>query len=267
MNIYIREMKANRKSLIIWSICIILFVFMGMQKYEAFIGSGANLDNLNQMMATMPKVLQVIMGVYQVDITNSIQYFGVLYPYLLLIASIHSGLLGAGIISKEETEKTSEFLMTKPVSKSKIVTSKLIAVFTNILIVNIITLLSSIVALSKMSPEASLQPIIFMMIGMFFIQILFASIGIGFATISKHSSKSGSMTIYILLTTYFLSLFIDLSSKFDILKILTPFKYFDFKKIIQNNNLDIMYIVFTVIMIALILVFSYRHYSKRDIEI
>ncbi|WP_318505648.1 hypothetical protein [Bacillus sp. T3] len=36
MNLFWREMKAHRKSLILWSIGMILMVYSGMGKYEAY---------------------------------------------------------------------------------------------------------------------------------------------------------------------------------------------------------------------------------------
>ena len=38
MNIFLRELKANLRSLLIWSAIIILLIFMAVTKYSAFAG-------------------------------------------------------------------------------------------------------------------------------------------------------------------------------------------------------------------------------------
>ena len=39
MNIFLRELKANFKSLIIWSVIIALFILMGISKFSAYAGN------------------------------------------------------------------------------------------------------------------------------------------------------------------------------------------------------------------------------------
>lgn len=141
MNIFVREMKANRKSLIIWCIGVILMVAAGMTKYEVVSSSG---QYMNDIISSMPKSLQVMFGIASFDLSKASGFYGVIFSYLVLMAAIHASMLGSNIISKEERDKTAEFLMVKPVSRNKVVTSKLLAAFLNIVIFNAITLISSI---------------------------------------------------------------------------------------------------------------------------
>ena len=102
MNIFLREMKAYQKSLIIWSIGVIFLIGSGMAKFEGMASSG---QSMNDILAAMPKSLQAIMGTGTLDISKVSGYFGVLYIYLLLMATIHAAMLGATIIAKEERDK------------------------------------------------------------------------------------------------------------------------------------------------------------------
>ncbi len=52
MNIFLKEMKSHRKSLIFWSIGVFLMVASGMAKYESVFFSG---QSMNEMLAGMPK--------------------------------------------------------------------------------------------------------------------------------------------------------------------------------------------------------------------
>ncbi len=112
MNIFWREMKANRRALIIWSIGVVLLVTGGMGKYAGLTASG---QSINDLLAQMPSSLKAILGMGSFDLTTATGYYGVLFLYLTLIAAVHAAMLGAGIISKEERDKTAEFLFLKPV--------------------------------------------------------------------------------------------------------------------------------------------------------
>ena len=106
---------------------------------------------MNELFAQMPKSMQTIFGIGTFDLSKASGYYGMLFLYLLLMATIHAAMLGADIISKEERDKTSEFLLVKPISRNKIITSKLLAALINIIIFNIITLVSSIIIVGKYS--------------------------------------------------------------------------------------------------------------------
>ncbi|GAA3321378.1 hypothetical protein GCM10020331_036950 [Ectobacillus funiculus] len=76
---------------------------------------------------------------------------------------------GATIIVKEERDKTAEFLLAKPISRSGIVTAKLMAACVNLVVLNGITMLTSIQMVSYYSKGATqTHDIIVLMIGMFF---------------------------------------------------------------------------------------------------
>ena len=103
MNIYRRELRAHRKSIIIWSISMFLLIAAAMTKYSAALGAGA--ESFNEIMAQMPKSLQCLFGVGVFDLSNVLDYFGVMFIYIALMAGVHAAMLGAGIISKEDDAK------------------------------------------------------------------------------------------------------------------------------------------------------------------
>lgn len=267
MNVFIRELKAHRKSIIIWSAAMILFVFAGMQKYTSFVGAEDSTDIFMNMIDSMPKFLKSLWGISSLDITSAVGYFGVVISYLLLMAGIHASMLGVGLIYKEERDKTVEFLMAKPLSRNKIVTAKIFAGIVNLIIFNIVTFTTSFIILKGLTSEPFIDKIILSMFAMFFIQLLFMIIGIGVASIMKHPKKSGIITMAILIITFFLSIIVDLISKLEVFKFLTPFKYFEAKDFFISGSLNIVYIFLTILIIGLILLFTYKQYTKRDLNL
>lgn len=185
---------------------------------------------------------------------------------MVIIVASHAALLGADIISKEEKEKTSEFLFVKPVSRAKIITSKLFASLLLILILNIVTWVSSVAFCSQYGNIN--KEITTLMIGMFFIQLMFLSIGMLISAIMKNSksAKATNVSTAVLLTLYVTAKFIDMTDKINFLKYLNPFKYFDAQDLIYNG-IDYVFVIFATIIIILSISLTYLLYNKKDLNV
>lgn len=265
MNIFLKELKSHRKSLIFWSIGVFLMVGSGMTKYEAYSSSG---QSINKLMADMPKTLRAVFGFNDLDLTKASGYYGMLFLYLVLMATIHAVMLGATIIAKEERDKTSEFLFVKPVSRSKVITAKLLAALINIVIFNLATFVSSIILLGKYSDgEAVNSEIAILMVAMFILQVLFMVIGSATAAVKKKPKTAASVATGILLLMYMLSMIIDLNESIKGIRYFTPFKYFEAKNVMYGGGLDVSFVVISLILILSFLVITYVYYKKRDLNV
>jgi len=265
MNIFNREMKAHRKSLIIWGIGIILMIFSGMGKYTTLYSTN---NSMNDVMAKMPNGLKAIMGGGFFDLSKASGFYGVLFLYLVLMATIHAAMLGADIISKEERDKTFEFLMVKPISREKIITSKLLAALLNIVIFNIINFVFSIIIVSKYAKgESVIGNIAILMVGMFILQLMFLLIGTAIAAISKNPKTASSLSTAILLSTFMLSIIIDLNEKLINLKYLTPFKYYEAKNLMYGGGFNAIFLIISFLIIVICFFITYIFYKKRDLNV
>lgn len=264
MNIFLRELKANRKALIIWSVCMLFLVLSGMAKYSAYSTSGSTNDVFNKM----PHSLKALLGIGSFDVTTMGGYFAMLFLYIELTVAIHAVLLGSGIIGKEERDKTTEFLITKPVSRATIITSKLLAAFVNILIINIVTFVSSIVMVAAYNKGDDISgEIAIFMVSMFIIQLIFLSLGAVIAAFIRNPKASGSLSAGILLVTFVISKITDLTDRLNFLNVISPFKYFNYKNIVDGNGLNISIVVLSLVLVAAFCASTYFLYSKRDLSI
>jgi len=265
MNVFIREIKANLKSLIIWSIAIILMIASSMGKYVSLSLSG---QSINDLLGQMPNSLKAIMGLGTFDLTTASGYFGVLFIYLVVMTTIHAVLLGANIISKEERDRTAEFLFIKPASRNRIVTAKLLASLVNILIINLVTLVSSTLLVQKYAAGENVAgDITRLMMGMLIIQLIFLFIGTAIAAISKNPKAATSISAGILLSTFILSIVIDMNTRLASLKYLTPFKYFDAKNIMYGRGFEFVYLAISGVLIASLVSMTFISFKKRDLKV
>lgn len=265
MNIYMRELKAHRKSLLIWSIGMFFLVVAGMGKYSAGAATGDN--SMNEIMLQMPKSLQSLFGVGIFDLTIALDFFAILFVYILFMAAMQAVMLGSGIISKEERDKTAEFLLVKPISRTKILTAKLLAAVTILLIFWAVTYVSSYGILSYYSKDAEFAlGLAKLMASMGAIQILFLSVGTFFAGLMKNPKKSGAVGTAIVIIMYIIGVIVDMVEKLDALKYLSFFQYYDAKDFLKGSYSPVYPILSGVIVVAL-LFGTYYFYKRRDMKI
>ncbi|MFA5800934.1 MAG: ABC transporter permease subunit [Thermoleophilia bacterium] len=265
MNIYLIELKSYRKSLIFWSLAVIGYLLAAMSKYQGYSKSGTS---MTELLNSLPAGLSSFIGASTLDLQTAGGFFAMTVMYLSVMLGVHAVLLGSGIISKEEIDKTIEFLITKPVSRSRVLFSKLLAGLTIIATLNIITLISSIITMAAFNEGPSINgDIVFLMPSVFFVQLFFLVVGASFATIMRRPKRVGMLSASVLLATYIISAFVDITDRFGFLKYMTPFKYFDAKIIFSEHSYNMAYIIITLSIVTILLALSRFAYKKRDFYI
>lgn len=260
MNIFFRELRANRKALIIWSAGIFLLILSGMGKYTAY-SSGAT----GGIFSKMPYSLKALLGIGSFDVTTMSGFFAFLFPYIEITAAIHAVLLGSGIIAKEERDRTTEFLMVKPVSRAAVVTSKFLAALVNVVVINIVALISSIImtAAYNQGKDISGEVVIFLL-SMLIVQLIFLSLGAFLSALLRNAKTSGSFAAGILFGCYVISKITDLTERVNFLNVFSPFKYFNYQDIVNGNGLSFGIVSLAILLVAVFSISTYFFYLKRD---
>jgi len=241
-----------------------LLVVSGMSKYTAYSSSGTN----NEVFNKMPHTMKAILGIGSFDVTTISGFFALMFLYIELTAAIHAALLGSGIIAKEERDKTAEFLMVKPVSRTTIVTSKLLAALVNVLILNLVALFSSIIMVSSYNKGSDISGEVTMfLLSMFIVQLIFMSLGALLSALMKNPKTSGSFATGILLGGYIIYIITDLTDRLNVLKVLSPFKYFSYEDIIKGEGLSSSAIILSILLVAVFFALTYFFYRKRDLNV
>lgn len=265
INIYLHELGRAKKSLLFWSLGIVFLISSSMGKYQGYAVSGVP---INDLFKTLPPGFNAMFGIGKVDLTIASGFFVLVTFYLAIMLGVQAVLIGAGIIAKEETDKTAEFLFSKPVSRSQAFTAKVLAAFTALVLLNIVTAISSILIVGAFNKgESATNDILLLMPGIFFIQVMFLAIGTAFAAIMRHPKRAGQFSGVVLLATYVTSAVVDMTDKFDFLRYLTPFKYFDSKTVFVEGGYNNLYIIITVVFVVSLLIVSRVVFNKRDFSI
>ncbi|NTU90079.1 MAG: ABC transporter permease subunit, partial [Actinobacteria bacterium] len=171
MNIFIRELKAHSRSLLIWSLSMVALVAAGMMKFSAL---STDTQALEALMKQFPASIQAVFGMTGLDLATVSGYYGILYLYLALLLAIHAGLLGEELFTKEEREKTTEFLYVRPVSRAGAITAKLCAGLCVVALLNIVTMVSSYGSIAGfVDPVSVREELLLFMAALAIIQLVF----------------------------------------------------------------------------------------------
>ncbi|WP_054697015.1 ABC transporter permease subunit [Syntrophomonas palmitatica] len=264
MNIVLRELRSNLTSLVIWCLAMIILIAIGMVKFAGLEAAG---QSAHEFLNQLPPVIKGILGINYLDLTSISGFYGIFFLYFSLLGGTHAVMLGADIISKEERDKSADFLFVKPVTRSKIITAKLAAVIINLAVFNLVTYLASLFFAAKYNRgEPINNQIGYLMISLFMQQFIYASIGLTISGLANNAKRAASLSTALFLTTFFLSAAIDLYNKIDFLKYLTPFKYFPVIEVMKGS-FSFIFIFLTAAIITACTVLTYITYQKRDIYI
>jgi ABC-2 type transport system permease protein len=264
MNIFVRELKANLRSLIIWGVIVILFVTIGISKFSAYYNNPEMLAILNDM----PQALLSVLNMKAFNLTTISGFFGVMYTYYALIVSIAAVMWGSDIISKEERDKTVEFSLTLPVTRSRLVTAKTLAALVNCIALLLITWVASLVSAARYQPDSAFYTFLFLcMVALFITQLTFLAIGIFLGCAMKQYRRASSAAVSLLVGTYFLSVVATLDPNLRFLEYFSPFKYFYASVMLHQSRIDVRFVGLSLAIILVSMVGAYLTYARRDLYI
>lgn len=259
MNIFLKELSINKKSLFLWSLVLILFNVITMYFYPVI----ASNPSKNTLGITKIFILD------EIDLSDIFQYFRSQgYIYITLFGSIYITMLSAGMLSKEETNKSIDFLLARPVSRKGIVTAKIFAIFTYTLIFNLLFSLSNFIIFEyvKKSPF-NLNIFIFMSIGPFLLHLTFASIGLMFSIFVNKEKAIFSLSIGIVMGSFFLKVLSAMVKQLSILRYFSPFKYVDPYDILRDGTISLRYFSIMLTIIVICVYITYILYDRKNLSV
>lgn len=221
MNIILRELKASWKSIVIWLLAFGFMSYAAIIKYESIITTGPEIVKL---LESFPRIVLALFNMADVDITQLPGYFSIVASYLLLMAASHGLFLGIRLFAREEQDKTTDFLLVKPRSRSTIFWNKVSAGFIIILILQVGLVVINAMALKPYLPDAK-SLLINYTLAFVVVHLLFFSLGVWLISWGKYH-RVETIGLGVILASYFIPVFANFSDKLVFLKDYFPFNTF-----------------------------------------
>ncbi len=263
MNMFKHEIKTNIRSTITW---IIVLIVVGCIFLTVFPAYAENKKAVEDVFQKMPKELLSAMGM-DIDRMFSITgFYAYIFFYVSLCGAIQAMNLGLSIFSKETREHVTDFLLTKPTTRIKIINSKLFASLSFIIVTNIIYLPSSLVAASILD-EGNYDKKAFALISLslLILQLIYLSLGM-IIGVSVNKIKSIIPTSLGIVFATFGIRMIAAAINDEKLSYLSPFSYFDYAYIQTNLKYDGKFMVISIAIICICIIGSYIVYKLKDIH-
>ncbi|MBR4059950.1 MAG: ABC transporter permease subunit [Lachnospiraceae bacterium] len=261
MTIVKHELKQGKTSFLIWTssigfllaICVFLFPEMkgemdGISETFASMGSftaAFGMDRLN---------FGTLIGFYAIECGNVLGLGGAFYAALCAVS----------ILTKEEKDKTAEFLLTHPISRTKIITEKLIAVLIQITAMNLIIYALSVGSMTMIGEEIPWKEVNLLHFAYYLLQMELAGICFGISAFLRKGSIGVGLGIAIMM--YFLNLIANIAEVAKYLKYITPFGYCDGADIVSNGCLNSTMVAIGMTMGIVGISVAYLHYTRKDIH-
>ncbi|MFD2671052.1 ABC transporter permease subunit [Marinicrinis sediminis] len=263
--IYKRELRKNVKSLLIWSVILCGLILMSLSIYPQFT---ENKDMIDELLQAYPEPFKEAFGMNDLDFGSLLGFYGVEIHFMVaLLGSIYAVMLASNILSKEENEKTIEFLLSKPITRSQILTEKLGAVLTHILIFNLLIMIVSLIGFQFSSEDYALSTFLFLILGTVLMHLTFAALAFLLSSFMRKSRTITAVSLGLVLISYFLSIVSGMTEQLEGLKYLSLFKYVDAADIIKESALSPLYAFLMLVVIAASIGLTYSTYRKKDIAV
>lgn len=263
MNIFLYELKSYKKSTIIWTLSLTALMVFYLSIYPSFFNDASA---VREMLSGYPESVRKAFGVSLDTITSFLGFYTFVFEYVVLCGAIQAMNLGLSMMSKEARMGTSDFLLTKPVNRTKIMTSKICAAVALLISTNIIYTISSVfMALAVSTEDFSIKTYVMISITMFFVQIIFMAVGFAAAVFFPRIRSTVSISLGTVFGFFIVSMLGSVVSD-KAVSYITPFKYFDPLYIIRNSAYETIYVIISAAIIVLSAAASLTAYSLKDIH-
>jgi ABC-2 type transport system permease protein len=263
INIFQHEFKMHLRSVITWSVAVAALNLVFVSLFSSFSQDAAL---LNEMMANFPEELLTAFGMNGVDLSTILGYFSLAFLFIQVCLAVQASNYGFSLVSIEEREWTADFLLAKPVGRPQILTSKLLAALSSLIVTDIVVWISSVLCINLFKGDATYETssLLLLLLSIVPFQLFFLAVGLVVSLFVKRIRNVTPYAMALGFGMYALSVFGDLLGE-SVLEKITPFKHFDPNYIIQHGAYDLPLVLISVVVIALSLVGSYALYTRRDI--
>ncbi len=259
MTIVRHELRQGKNALLIWTgaivfllvVCVFFFpemkgemdaageLFAGLGGFTAAFG----MDRLN---------FGTFTGFYAIECGNVLGLGGAFF----------AALVGVTALSREEGAGTAEFLLTHPVSRTRVLAEKLAAVLLEIGAMNLVILAASLLSIAAIGEE--IREILLLHLAYFLLQLELAGICFGISAFLRRGGTGIGLGLAAML--YFLNLIANMTESAAFLKYVTPFGYCDGADIVDNGALDAAPVAAGMVLALAGIAAAFGRYCRKDIH-
>ena len=260
MTIMRHELRQGRTACLVWTaaiafmmaICIFLFPEMK-----------AEMANVNKIFSAMG-AFTAAFGMDRLDFGSLIGYYAIECGNVLgICGALYAAMCAVDMLSKEERGKTAEFLLTHPVSRARVLTEKLLAIFLLITVMNTVIYGAAVLSMILVGEDIPWKEVNLTHLAYYLMQLELGGICFGISAFLRRGSTGAGLGLAAVL--YFMNLIANISKSAGFIKYITPFGYCDGADIITAGKLNAAMVAVGMGIGASGIIAAYRKYLRKDI--
>ena len=261
MTLVKHELRQSKTSFFIWTASIVFLLATCIFLFPEMKGQ---MESVNDIFASMGSFTEAF-GMDRLNFGTLIGFYAVECGNILgLGGAFYAALCAVGILSKEEKDKTAEFLLTHPVSRKRIITEKLIAVLIQLTAMNIILYALAVGSIAAVGEAIPWKEVSLLHLAYYLLQVELAGICFGISAFLRKGSVGAGLGIAVMM--YFLNLIANITDAAEFLKYITPFGYCEGADIISSGSLDGTLVAIGAAIGICGIIIAYLKYTKKDIH-
>ena len=213
MTIVKHELRQGRTAFLLWTgsigfllaVCIFLFPEMKGQ-----------MDSVSSLFSSMG-AFTAAFGMDRLNFGTLIGYYAIECGNVLgLGGAFYASLCAVSMLSKEEKDRTAEFLLTHPVSRTRMISEKLLSVLIRITALNGIVWLLSVGSIAAIGETVPWKELNLLHLAYFLLQLELSAICFGISAFVRRGSLGIGLGVAVIM--YFLNLIANITEKASFLK-------------------------------------------------
>ncbi len=260
MNVYLHELRMARGSLVGWIAALVLVMALFLSIFPAF---HADVETSRKLLAGFPPQVRAMFGLSMETFFTFLGFYAYTFTYVGVAGAVQGMNMGLTMLSREVTSKTTDFLLTKPLTRTSIFVRKLLAVLTAITVTNIV-LVASTLGLTIVFGAGNFSMKVFGLLSLAFllVQLMFVSIGVLVSQLVRIKSVI-AISLGVVFGFFALGMIQSLAGD-SILRLVSPFKFFDYMKIVADKTFEVQFVYMAIAVIIIPLVIAYVVYVRHD---
>lgn len=259
-----REFKVNLKSFIIW-MAVLILMFLVVYLVYPYIITDESMKSMDEMMKMFsPEMLKA----FNMDMASISTAYGWLktegFVYVLLIVGIYASILGGTILLKEESDKTIEYLGTLPITRSKIITNKLVVGISYIIMMILIFFVFNYISLT-ISGDFEQKQFVLLSITPLFVCIPLFAINLFISTFLHKTKATIGLSLGMVFLFYILNVLSELSDKVEFLKYFSIYTLADVRNVLTDIKINPIMIIISLTITVLFVLLTYVRYNKKEL--
>ncbi len=263
LTVYRQELRMQRGSWVTWTVVLLCLATIYLSVYPAF---AHDAQAVTEAFGRLPQAIRNAMGTGGFRLLSFPGFIANILPIFMLAGGIQAVSMGISMLNRERLAGTSDFLLTKPLTRSSVFWQKLLANLSILAITSIVLVATLLIGAHLANAEDfSTKTFLMVMAAFSLVQCWFFAVGIALSQGIGRIRNSIGVSIALCFGLFVLAMFSSVIGD-ETIRYLTPYKYIDLMKVVQDATYDTGHLVVATIIVVVCFMGSWAVFKRRDTE-